>query len=33
MREIDAKLITEVVKKLCVEANCHLSNDFKLLRE
>ena len=29
MREIDAKLITEVVKKLCIEANCHLSSDMK----
>ncbi len=29
MREIDAKLITQVVKKLCIEANCHLSSDIK----
>lgn len=29
MREINAKLITEVVKKLCIEANCHLSSDMK----
>ena len=29
MREIDAKLITEVVKKLCIEANCHLGSDIK----
>ena len=29
MREIDAKRITEVVKKLCIEANCHLSSDIK----
>jgi len=29
MREINAALITEVVKKLCIEANCHLSSDLK----
>ncbi len=29
MREINAKFITEVVKKLCIEANCHLSSDMK----
>ncbi len=29
MREISSNLITEVVKKLCIEANCHLSNDIK----
>ena len=29
MREIDALKITEVVKKLCIEANCHLSGDIK----
>ena len=29
MREINATLITESVKKLCIEANCHLSHDVK----
>jgi len=29
MREIDAIKITETVKKLCIEANCHLSGDIK----
>ena len=29
MREISAQRITEVVKKLCIEANCHLSHDIK----
>ena len=29
MREISAQRITEVVKKLCIEANCHLSQDLK----
>ena len=29
MREIDAKRITEVVKNLCIEANCSLSQDMK----
>lgn len=29
MREIDASKITQVVKKLCIEANCHLSSDIK----
>ena len=29
MREIDAVKITETVKKLCIEANCHLSSDIK----
>ncbi|MBQ9978044.1 MAG: fumarate hydratase [Clostridia bacterium] len=29
MREIDALIITEAVKKLCIEANCHLSHDVK----
>ena len=29
MREINAQQITEVVKKLCIEANCHLSQDMK----
>ena len=29
MREIAAKQITETVKKLCIEANCHLPQDVK----
>lgn len=29
MREINAKTITETVKKLCIEANCHLTDDVK----
>ena len=29
MREISAQQITDVVKKLCIEANCHLSQDMK----
>ena len=29
MREISASLITETVKKLCIEANCHLESDVK----
>ena len=29
MREIDALTITNTVKKLCIEANCHLSCDIK----
>ncbi|MBR3761891.1 MAG: fumarate hydratase [Lachnospiraceae bacterium] len=29
MRKINAKAITEVVKKLCIEANCHLPQDMK----
>ena len=29
MRKINAKSITEVVKKLCIEANCHLPQDMK----
>ncbi len=29
MREIDALLITNTVKKLCIESNCHLSSDIK----
>lgn len=29
MREINAILITETVKKLCIEANCHLTRDVK----
>ncbi len=29
MREINAKSITEVVKRLCIEANCHLPQDMK----
>ena len=29
MRQISAQQITEVVKKLCIEANCHLSRDLK----
>ena len=29
MREISAELITRTVKKLCIEANCHLSPDMK----
>lgn len=29
MREINASKITETVKKLCIKANCHLSNDIK----
>lgn len=29
MREIDALTITNVVKKLCIDANCHLGNDIK----
>ena len=29
MREINATLITESVKKLCIESNCHLTKDIK----
>lgn len=29
MREINAALITETVKRLCIEANCHLSSDIR----
>ena len=29
MRKISSALITETVKKLCIEANCHLSSDMK----
>lgn len=29
MREISAGLITETVKRLCIEANCHLTQDVK----
>ncbi len=29
MREIKASIITQTVKKLCIDANCHLDNDVK----
>ena len=29
MREISAAQITDVVRKLCIEANCHLPGDVK----
>ncbi len=29
MREINAVLITDAVKRLCIEANCHLGDDIK----
>lgn len=29
MREINASQITETVKNLCIEANCHLTDDIK----
>ena len=29
MREISAERITEVVRRLCIEANCHLPGDVK----
>lgn len=29
MREISAGLITQTVKRLCIEANCHLTQDVK----
>jgi len=29
VREINASLITETVKRLCIEANCHLTADIK----
>lgn len=29
MREIKASLITQTVKKLCIDANCHLDDDVK----
>ena len=29
MREISAQLITQTVKRLCIEANCHLPQDMK----
>ncbi|MGM9641276.1 MAG: fumarate hydratase [Faecousia sp.] len=29
MRELSAQRITEVVRKLCIEANCHLPQDMK----
>ena len=33
MREINSSKITETVKKLCIEANCHLSSDIKICIE
>ena len=33
MREISADLITQTVKKLCIEANCHLPQDIKSVLE
>ncbi len=33
MREISADLITQTVKKLCIEANCHLPRDIKSVLE
>ncbi len=33
MRELKAQRITEVVKRLCVEANCYLPGDMKLCIE
>ena len=29
MRELSAQLITDTVKRLCIEANCHLPQDMK----
>lgn len=29
MREINSELIAQTVKKLCIDANCHLSDDMK----
>ena len=29
MREINAVTITETVKKLCIQSNCHLTGDVK----
>lgn len=29
MREITAELVTQTVKKLCIDANCHLTDDVK----
>lgn len=29
MREINSELIAQTVKKLCIDANCYLSNDIK----
>ena len=29
MREISAEVITQTVKRLCIDANCHLSGDMK----
>ncbi len=29
MRQISADVITQTVKRLCIEANCHLSSDMK----
>ena len=29
MRELDAKLITQTVKQLCIDANCYLPGDMK----
>ena len=29
MREVNAQIITDTVKKLCIEANCHLTDDMK----
>lgn len=29
MRELSAQQITETVKRLCIEANCHLPQDMK----
>lgn len=33
MREISADLITQTIKKLCIEANCHLPQDIKSVLE
>ena len=29
MRIIEAAKVTEVVRRLCIEANCHLTSDLK----
>lgn len=29
MREINSEIITQTVRKLCIEANCHLTTDIK----
>ena len=29
MRIIDSSIITETVEKMCIEANCHISEDIK----